>query len=115
MASKPTPGAGVIQPNDHIVVDDVKKSFGTTQVLRGITMHLRREQCAVIIGGSRAGKTTPLRLLIRLQRPTTRPLSVDGEDMAALHEYKMKPVRPKVGIGFSNNPPPSTPTTPAKH
>lgn len=101
MASpKPSPAPGLILPDDHIVVDDVKKSFGTTVVLRGITMHLKKKETAVIIGGSGAGKTTLLRLLIGLERPTTGHIWVDGEDMAALDDYEMNRVRQKFGMVF---------------
>src|SRR4051812_12020549 len=71
-----------IPPEDHIFVDNVKKSFGSTQVLKGITMHLRRRETAVIIGGSGAGKTTLLRMLIGLEQPTTGHIWVDGDDIA---------------------------------
>jgi phospholipid/cholesterol/gamma-HCH transport system ATP-binding protein len=88
------------EPDDHIFVDDVKKSFGSTQVLRGITMHLKRNQTAVIIGGSGAGKTTLLRMLIGLEKPTTGHIWVDGEDIGRLDEYQMNRVRQKFGMVF---------------
>src|SRR5262245_31738201 len=72
------------EPDDHIFVDDVRKSFGATQVLKGITLHLKREKTAVIIGGSGAGKTTLLRMLIGLEKPTTGHIWVDGEDIGRL-------------------------------
>src|SRR5690242_5855485 len=89
-----------IPPEDHILVDDVKKSFGATKVIRGITMHLRRRETAVIIGGSGAGKTTLLRLLIGLEQPTTGHIWVDGEDIAYLNEYQMNRARQKFGMVF---------------
>jgi phospholipid/cholesterol/gamma-HCH transport system ATP-binding protein len=88
------------EPDDHIFVDDVRKSFGSTQVLRGITMHLKRQQTAVIIGGSGAGKTTLLRMLIGLEKPTTGHIWVDGEDIGRLDEYQMNRVRQKFGMVF---------------
>ncbi len=88
------------EPNDHIFVDNVKKSFGSTQVLRGITMHLKRQQTAVIIGGSGAGKTTLLRMLIGLEKPTTGHIWVDNEDIGRLDEYQMNRVRQKFGMVF---------------
>src|SRR4051812_2113092 len=89
-----------IPPEDHILVDDVKKSFGSTQVIRGITMHLRRKETAVIIGGSGAGKTTLLRMLIGLEQPTSGHIWVDGEDMAGLGDYEMNRMRQKFGMVF---------------
>jgi phospholipid/cholesterol/gamma-HCH transport system ATP-binding protein len=97
-ASLPLPKGA--EPDDHIFVDDVKKSFGSTQVLRGITMHLKRQQTAVIIGGSGAGKTTLLRMLIGLEKPTTGHIWVDNEDIGRLDEYQMNRVRQKFGMVF---------------
>jgi phospholipid/cholesterol/gamma-HCH transport system ATP-binding protein len=87
-------------PGDHLFVDDVKKSFGATKVLHGITMHLRRTETAVIIGGSGAGKTTLLRLLIGLEKPTSGHIWVDGEDMGALDDYQMNRMRQRFGMVF---------------
>ena len=91
------PGA---DPVDHIFVDRVTKSFGKTHVLKGITMHLRRRETAVVIGGSGAGKTTLLRLLIGLEKPSTGHIWVDGEDLAGLTEYQLNRVRQKFGMVF---------------
>src|SRR5437763_17113166 len=101
MPSAPSPESlPNIPPEDHIFVDNVRKSFGSTQVLRGITMHLRRQETAVIIGGSGAGKTTLLRMLIGLEKPTTGHIWVDGEDIGRLDEYQMNRVRQKFGMVF---------------
>lgn len=89
-----------IPDEDHIFVDNVIKSFGSTHVIRGITMHLRRQETAVIIGGSGAGKTTLLRMLIGLERPTTGHIWIDGEDMAGLDDYEMNRMRQKFGMVF---------------
>ncbi|WP_437491674.1 ATP-binding cassette domain-containing protein [Sorangium sp. So ce1014] len=88
------------EPEDHLFVDDIKKSFGATKVLHGITMHLRRTETAVIIGGSGAGKTTLLRLLIGLERPTSGHIWVDGVDMGALDDYEMNRMRQRFGMVF---------------
>jgi phospholipid/cholesterol/gamma-HCH transport system ATP-binding protein len=98
--TKPNPIRPDIPPEDHIFVDDVRKSFGDTKVLKGITLHLRRKETAVIIGGSGAGKTTLLRLLIGLEQPTTGHIWVDGEDMAYLDEVQMNKMRRKFGMVF---------------
>lgn len=100
MPKPPPPPPVDIPPEDHIFVDDVKKNFGSTVVIRGITMHLRRRETAVIIGGSGAGKTTLLRMLIGLERPSTGHIWVDGEDIGVLDEYQMNRVRQKFGMVF---------------
>src|SRR5580692_4175943 len=96
----PAPTPPNIPPEDHILVDDVQKSFGSTKVIRGITMHLRRNETAVIIGGSGAGKTTLLRMLIGLEKPSSGHIWVEGEDIGGLNEYQMNRVRQKFGMVF---------------
>jgi len=96
--SKPEPPQ--IPPEDHVFVDNVKKSFGPTVVLKGITMHLRRNETAVIIGGSGAGKTTLLRILIGLEKPTSGHVWVDGEDMGAMNERQLNRFRQRFGMVF---------------
>jgi phospholipid/cholesterol/gamma-HCH transport system ATP-binding protein len=90
----------IIPPEDHIFVDDVRKSFGTTNVLKGITMHLRRNETTVVIGGSGAGKTTLLRLLIGLEKPTSGHIWVEGEDLGPLKERELNRMRQKFGMVF---------------
>ena len=100
MSEVPSTPAKRIPPEDHIFVDDLRKSFGTTHVLKGITMHLRRKETAVVIGGSGAGKTTLLRLLIGLEKPSSGHIWVDGEDIGPLNEREMNRVRTKFGMVF---------------
>ncbi len=96
---KPKPPADM-PPEDHIFVDNVKKSFGKNQVLHGLQMHLRRKETAVIIGGSGAGKTTLLRLLIGLEKPTSGHIWIDGEDIGIMDDYELNRVRQKFGMVY---------------
>ena len=58
-------------PSDDIVrLEGVRKSFGDSEVLRGIDMVCRRKETTCIVGGSGAGKTTLLRLIVALEKPT---------------------------------------------
>jgi phospholipid/cholesterol/gamma-HCH transport system ATP-binding protein len=88
------------EPDDHIFVDRVVKVFGDTHVLKGVTLHLKRNRTAVIIGGSGAGKTTLLRMLIALERPTSGHIWVDGQDISPLSEPELNVVRQKFGMVF---------------
>ncbi|MBI5534223.1 MAG: ABC transporter ATP-binding protein [Deltaproteobacteria bacterium] len=95
-----TQGQPQIGPRDHIVIQDVVKRFGSTTVLRGISMTIQRGETAVIIGGSGAGKTTLLRILIGLEKPTSGHVFIDGVDIAPLSDTKMNKVRQKFGMVF---------------
>lgn len=96
----PPVGKPPTDENIHIHVDDVTKTFGTTKVLKGVSMDLLRRETAVIIGGSGAGKTTLLRMLIALEKPTTGHIWLDGEDIAPLGDYALNRIRQKFGMVF---------------
>jgi phospholipid/cholesterol/gamma-HCH transport system ATP-binding protein len=93
-------GRPAIAGDVHILIENVKKNFGSTVVLRGITMRLKRRETAVVIGGSGAGKTTLLRILIGLEKPSSGHVWIDGEDISRLNEYEMNRVRQKFGMVF---------------
>ena len=63
-----------------IAVDDLECRYGTTTVLSGITFAVREGELFFIIGGSGCGKTTLLRHLIGLMRPTKGTVRYHGED-----------------------------------
>jgi phospholipid/cholesterol/gamma-HCH transport system ATP-binding protein len=84
----------------HVIVKDVSKSFGEKKVLQDISLSFGRSEISVIIGGSGTGKTTMLRLLIGLEKPTTGSIVVDGEDIVPLNDTEMNRVRRKFGMVF---------------
>ena len=64
-----------------ISVQDLKKSFGKIEVLKGISTDIRRGEVVVIIGASGSGKSTFLRCLNRLEEPTGGTILFDGTDI----------------------------------
>ena len=84
----------------QILVEELEKRFGETQVLKSVNMRVERSEVAVIIGGSGAGKTTLLRVLIGLERPTSGRVVVAGVDIAALSERELNAARRKFGMVF---------------
>ncbi len=62
-----------------IQVNDLRKSFGPVEVLRGITIDVSPGSVLSIIGASGSGKSTFLRCLNYLERPTSGEILVDGE------------------------------------
>jgi phospholipid/cholesterol/gamma-HCH transport system ATP-binding protein len=87
---------------DHIVVDHVTKRFGNNTVLREVSLTVTRSQIAVIIGGSGAGKTTLMRLLIGLDQPTSGAIYIDGVNIVGLPERRLNQVRHKFGMVFQH-------------
>jgi phospholipid/cholesterol/gamma-HCH transport system ATP-binding protein len=88
-------------PEDsHIEVVGVSKSFGKKQILKDVDLSFGRGQITVIIGGSGTGKTTLLRMLIGLEKPTSGAILIDGEDIVPLGDTAMNRVRKKFGMVF---------------
>ena len=77
-------------------VKDIKKSFGKTEVLKGISFELNRGEVLAIIGSSGSGKTTLLRCLNYLEVPDNGKILVDGTavyDSDAVEKYTDKMIR----------------------
>ena len=60
-------------------VTGLKKSFGKTEVLKGIDFSVNKGEVLVILGSSGGGKTTLLRCLNFLEIPQEGTISVNGE------------------------------------
>jgi len=88
-------------PTDDIVVlKDVRKTFGDTEILKGIDMVCQKDQTTCIVGGSGAGKTTLLRLIVALERPTSGHIYIAGEDTVPMGERELNRVRQKFGMVY---------------
>lgn len=83
-----------------IEVRNVSKTFGTQQVLRGVSLDIGRGEAVVIIGRSGGGKSILLKHLIGLLQPDSGTVRVDGEDITAMDERNLLRVRRKYGMLF---------------
>ena len=83
-----------------IKLENVHKSFGKNEVLKGINLHIKQGQVVVIIGPSGSGKSTVLRTMNYLEEPTSGKVIVDGMDLS--NKKKLNEVRAEVGMVFQN-------------
>lgn len=83
-----------------IKLENVHKSFGKNEVLKGIDLHIEKGQVVVIIGPSGSGKSTVLRTMNYLEEPTSGKVIVDGMDLS--DKSKINEVRAEVGMVFQN-------------
>ena len=65
-------------------VRDIYKSFGRLEILRGISLELRRGEILAIVGASGAGKTTLLQVIGTLDAPDRGEVIIGGERLSAL-------------------------------
>ena len=65
-------------------LQNITKSFGTAEVLRGIDLAVRDKEFVVFVGPSGCGKSTLLRIVAGLESATTGRIVIDGSDVSAL-------------------------------
>ncbi len=82
-----------------ISVKDLRKSFGSNEVLKGITTHVDPQEVVVVIGPSGSGKSTFLRCLNGLETVTSGQITVAGMELTDPKTDIVK-LRQKVGMVF---------------
>ena len=76
--------------NDNFILrlQNISKSFGDTQVLRGISIDIRQGEFITFLGSSGCGKTTTLRIIAGLEEPDSGAVLLEGRDVTALAPNK---------------------------
>ncbi len=88
-------------PEPAITVTDLHKSFGSLEVLKGISTEIYEGTVVAIIGPSGCGKSTFLRCLNRLEMPSSGQILIDGINIADPTVNILK-VRQRVGMVFQH-------------
>jgi phospholipid/cholesterol/gamma-HCH transport system ATP-binding protein len=84
----------------EIKVRDLRKSFNTNQVLRGVDLDAPPGKITVVLGGSGSGKTVLLKHLMGLLRPDSGSVLIDGKDITRMRERDLLPIRMHMGFIF---------------
>src|SRR6266403_2846008 len=94
-----TNGGGVQQVaprTGYLAVHSVEKSFGTRQVVRGVSIYVRRGEAVGLLGPNGAGKTTVFYMITGLIKADRGAIELDGHDVTKLPMYQ----RARLGIGY---------------
>ena len=83
-------------------VNHIKKGFGSTDVLKGVSFSLEKGQVLTIIGSSGSGKTTLLRCLNFLETPDEGEILVNGKVLTAGNDDEIRQNRLHFGLVFQN-------------
>lgn len=94
-----------------VIYKDVHKSFGHTEVLKGIDLEIMPGEKVAVIGPSGSGKTTIIRMLMTLEQPTSGTIIVDGKnlwqmekngELVPANEKHLRQVRGNIGMVFQH-------------
>jgi len=84
-----------------IKIEDLHKSFGQNEVLKGISTEIKEKEVIAIIGPSGSGKSTFLRCLNLLEEPTSGKITIAGDILTNKGTNIMK-IREEVGMVFQH-------------
>ena len=82
-----------------IKAENIHKSFGTLEVLKGVSLEVKRGEVVSIVGQSGAGKTTLLQILGTLSAMDSGSLRNDGAEVSAMNDNQLSDFRNR-HIGF---------------
>ncbi len=85
-----------------IKVIDLYKSYGDTEVLSGIDLHIKQGEIYALVGHSGAGKSTLLRCLNGLEPYNSGKVEVFGKDVKSLHVKHLRELRREMGMIFQH-------------
>jgi phospholipid/cholesterol/gamma-HCH transport system ATP-binding protein len=83
-----------------ISVDRLTVEYGAKRVLDQVSLEVQRGEVMVMLGGSGSGKSTFLRNIIGLERPTSGTVRVLGTDIHRCSKKELKSIRRQMGVAF---------------
>jgi len=89
-------GSQLLRRPGYLAVHSVEKSFGSRQVVRGVSIYVRRGEAVGLLGPNGAGKTTVFYMITGLIKADRGAIELDGHDVTKLPMYQ----RARLGIGY---------------
>lgn len=86
-----------------IVIEGIRKSFGTNEVLKGIDFEFREHTVNMIIGSSGSGKTVLIKCIIGLLKPDSGRILYEGEEIQTMSEKQLRLLRRQIGMLFQSS------------
>jgi phospholipid/cholesterol/gamma-HCH transport system ATP-binding protein len=83
-------------------VKDLVARYGDMEVLRGVSFEADEGEILAVVGGSGCGKTTLLKYIIGLMRPTSGSVKFWGRDIAEMNEDELSALQARIGVSFQS-------------
>ncbi|NWF52093.1 MAG: ATP-binding cassette domain-containing protein [Nitrospirae bacterium] len=81
---------------------DVKKRFGSQNVLKGINLSIYEGKTTVVVGASGQGKSLIIKHILGLVKPDSGKVIVYGKDINKIRKKELKEIRSNFGVLFQN-------------
>ena len=85
-----------------IRIEELWKTFGGQQVLRGVSLEVKAGEFTALVGLSGSGKSLLLRHIVRLVKPDAGRVFVDGQDVNRMARRDLEQMRSRVGYVFQS-------------
>jgi phospholipid/cholesterol/gamma-HCH transport system ATP-binding protein len=89
-------------PDPIIRVENVVTHYGGHRILNSVNLDIRAGETMVILGRSGTGKSTLLRHIVRLERPTSGHIYIKDDDVCCISEDRFNAIRRKIGMLFQS-------------
>lgn len=83
-------------------LEDVKKSFGPKEVLKGVDLEVQKGESLVVLGGSGSGKSVMLKNALGLMTPNSGKIIFDGQDVTKSKGKTRERMRSRIGMLFQS-------------
>ncbi len=88
--------------DSYIKIDNLKKSFNENDVLKGVTLEMKKNESLVVIGRSGCGKSVLLKHLNGLIHPDDGSVFFEGRDISELKPKELVGLRKNIGMLFQS-------------
>ncbi len=86
-----------------IELRNVSLRYGSREILKDVSLTIEDKKVKAILGPSGVGKSTIIKLMLGLIKPTSGQVLVDEVDITHMSEVELFPIRQKMGIVFQGN------------
>lgn len=86
-----------------VVVKNLRKSFGSAHILKGVSFTLDSNQSIALLGSNGSGKSTLLRSILRILESSSDELTVLGMNVQSLSRRELRELRARVGFVFQKH------------
>jgi len=86
-----------------IEVQDIRKSFGDREVLKGISFYFQDRTVNMIIGSSGSGKTVLVKCIVGLLKPDSGRVLFDGQSLHEMKGQQVRKLRQNIGMLFQSS------------